>query len=137
MNSPKLFRIAFMLTAILTAQTLATVVHAGNMIPPLPVFDASKDQQKSKPAYPGNYQLAGIVRNVKGGEHSITISGTKYYYGINTRVRTPQSDFSSVQSLAIGTRVGVNFTTDEKNRRLLYEIWVLSSDMVITAPSDL
>ena len=107
------------------------------------VFQAHAADSKSAPSlltpvelpnlkksnYPGEYQLAGRVGSQNGSERTIIISGQKYYYGVNTKVRTPQSDFSSIVALNKGTNVGINFTKDGDNRRLLYEVWVLPPEL--------
>lgn len=88
--------------------------------------------------YPGAYQKSGVLTKITAGDRSVIISGRKYFYGLNTKVFTPQSQFSSIQSISRGTRVGVNFTTNNEENRFLYEVWVIpSSSTKFNFPSDL
>lgn len=78
---------------------------------------------------PGNIQNIGILRSKNAVERSLMISGKKYLYGINTKVKSKQSKFLSVQSLAVGETLGFNFTPTSQGYPAIYEIWVLPKDL--------
>jgi len=104
--------------------------HAVDSKPSTSLLTPVEMPNKTKESkYPGEYQRSGRVSTQDGSERSIVISGKKYYYGINTKVHTPQSDFSSIQTLVKGTNVGINYTEDANGRRLLYEVWVLPPEL--------
>jgi len=117
----KKFRFAAMLT-VLAAITPAAHAESGSLTPNISSL--------------GKYQRVGVVRSINSNDSTITISGNKYYYGSNTKVHTSVSNFATVQSLSNGILVGVNFTTDDEGRRLLYEAWVIKANALIPTPSD-
>jgi len=117
----KKFRFVAMLT-VLAAITPAAHAESGSLTPNISSL--------------GKYQRVGVVRDINSNDSTITISGNKYYYGSNTKVHTAVSNFATVQSLSNGILVGVNFTTDDEGRRLLYEAWVIKANALIPTPSD-
>lgn len=74
---------------------------------------------------PGNFNNVGIFRGIDGAERSMTISGQKYLYGINTKAYNKDSKSLPIQSIPSNATLGFNFTMSAKGQPLLYEIWVL------------
>jgi len=113
---------------------LSQSAHAEMIFAPPPVYDPKKTTTTTLNS--AQFQRIGSISKKNAGERSLIISGQKYYYGINTKVHTSNSNFSSVQTLAIGTKVGVKYTEGNNNQRLLYEVWIIPANAKIAAPSD-
>lgn len=83
------------------------------------------------------FQNTGIVRKVDLGERSIIISGNKHYYGVDIKVHTKDSGFSTVSALTQNTLIGFSAVRDANNRRILQEIWVIPKINFNSTPFDM
>ena len=96
---------------------------------------ANKTLKNNTPALKPFKQI-GVTREIDNNERSIMIQGLKYYYGINTKVKTTGSNFLPITSIKNGTRVGINYTTDKNGKRLLYEIEIIPRNVKLRSASE-
>ena len=122
---------------IMLSSMLVSSVHAEveNVFTPAPVFNPKKPNLPATTNV-SKFQRIATVMKKNAGERSIIIGGQKYFYGINTKVHTSESAFSSIQALTEGLKVGVNYTVADNGQRLLYKVWVFPADAKIASPSD-
>jgi len=78
--------------------------------------------------YPTFFKKVGVLRNKKAGR-LLTISGINYYYGINVKVHTLTSKFSTINALSTGSTLGFNYIQDEAGNNFLIEAWVLPDNV--------
>lgn len=76
-------------------------------------------------SWPRSFQETGFVGEANGRNRSVTIGGTRYYYGINTKVHTENSNFASTSNIKSGSELGFTYVEDAKKRRFLNEVWIL------------
>ena len=90
------------------------------------VADDRTNSQSTLPSHwPSSFQSSGFARQIDGGSRTIIISGTRYYYGINTRVHTQRSNFASVSNINSGDELGFSYVQDSNKKRFLNEVWIL------------
>ncbi len=121
---------------IFPVMIISTNVIAAEAIKPIPI-DLPDKLGNNKTNFLGNYKKTGVLTKINLGERSVIISGKKYNYGLNTKVYTQQSNFSSIQLIKQGTTVGFNFHQNDKSGRFLSEIWVIPKSSSLINNLDL
>ncbi len=114
----------------------ANVIAAEKSIAPIPIT-LSGEAGSNKADFLGNYKKTGVLTKIIAGERSVIISGKKYIYGINTKVHTQQSSFSSIQSINRGATIGFNFFQHGESDRFLSEVWVIPKSSSLINNLDL
>jgi len=73
--------------------------------------------------YPAHFTRTGIIDRVDLGQQVIVINDTLMHFSSQTRVHSLNTQFSLLNSLRKGMKVGLAFANN--NRGLIDEIWVL------------
>lgn len=89
----------------------------------------AKKEKRLPSYYPDTFQRTGVVSG-PGSSSSIIISGTRYYYGVNTKVHTLSTKSGFTHDLSKGTEVGFSYIEDNMHRRFLVEAWTLPQGTV-------
>jgi len=124
------------LTSSLVITLLAFPAYALGPAKAPSVGTAGAPQMVIKLDLPGDFRNVGILREKSAGDRAIMVSGKEYFYGVNTKVYSEQSKFSSIQSITSGTPIGFNFTVGPQGQRFIYEVWVLAKDSKLPIISE-
>jgi len=120
------------ITCKLTTHSLLTIL-LGLSVFSAPPLSAIADEvqnrslsQRTLPSSPSSaFQATGFAGKLNGANRSIIISGTRYYYGINTKVHTQSSNLASASAIKKGDELGFSYVEDTKRKRFLSEVWIL------------
>lgn len=85
--------------------------------------------------YPKEFQRTGVMRGQLSGR-TMVISGLQYYYGVNTKVHSVNSQFVSINGITPDTPLGFSFVVDEQGRHLLTEAWIIPGSATIDPNLD-
>ena len=85
--------------------------------------------------YPKNFQRTGVLRE-RNHDRTLEISGLKYFYGINIKVNSTSSQFSSISNISLGTNLGFSFVADQHGQLFLTEVWIIPSSAVFDNDID-
>jgi len=73
--------------------------------------------------YPEHFDRWGVIDRLDLNAQEIIIDDVMMHFAIGTKTHTLNTEFSMLQSLGKGMKVGVRFAS--RNRGLIEEIWVL------------
>ena len=85
--------------------------------------------------YPKEFQRTGVMRGQQSGR-TMVISGLQYYYGVNTKAHSVNSQFVSINGITPDTPLGFSFVVDEQGRHLLTEVWIIPGNATIDPNLD-